>query len=324
MNDEPLRALDVLLGLAVLAGAVAAVTPRRRMGATVSFLVLGVLLVVLWTRLGAPDVALAEAAIGTGVTGALFVDTVTRGRGAPDGDRPVSRRPVATAVLGVTAGVLLGAGLAVALVRAVRSGRTGLTEQVLGRTGESGVDHPVTAVLLNFRSYDTLLEIAVLFVAVLAVAVTLGSGSGRPVAAARRTRPVAAAGRPETLVWFCRVISPALLLIAAWVLFAGSDRPGGAFQAGAVLAGALILMDTAGLGPSPRHGGLLRAALVAGLLVFLAVAAWGPATGGAWLALDPAWAGWAIVAVETTLALSIGTALTVVFLALGRERVDPP
>lgn len=323
MADEPLRALDVVLGLAVLAGAVAAVTPRRRMGATVSFLVFGVLLVVLWSRLGAPDVALAEAAIGTGVTGALFVDTVTRGRHAPEEERPVSRGSAATAVLGVLAGVLLGAVLAVALVRAVRSGRTGLTEPVLGRMVESGVDHPVTAVLLNFRSYDTLLEIAVLFVAVLAVVVTLGAGPGRAVAAAGPLRPVAEAGRPDTLVWFCRVISPVLLLIAAWVLFAGSDRPGGAFQSGAVLAGALILMNTAGLGPSPRHGGLLRAALVVGLLAFLAAAAWGPATGGEWLALDPAWAGWVIVAVETTLALSIGTALTVVFLALGRKGVAP-
>ncbi|MEX5236475.1 hydrogenase subunit MbhD domain-containing protein [Kocuria arenosa] len=324
MGDEPLRALDVLLGLAVLTGAVAAVTPRHRMGGTVSFLVLGVLLVVLWTRLGAPDVALAEAAIGTGVTGALFVDTVTRGRDAPEEERTGSRGSAATAVLGVLAGVLLGAGLAVALVRAARSGRTGLTEQVLGRTGESGVDHPVTAVLLNFRSYDTLLEIVVLFVAVLAVAVTLRTGPGGPVAAAVPLRPVAAAGRPDTLVWFCRVIAPVLLLIAAWVLFAGSDRPGGAFQAGAVLAGALILMNTAGLGPSPRHGGLLRAALVVGPLAFLAAAAWGPATGSAWLALDPAWAGRVIVAVETTLALSIGTALTVVFLALGRGRTDTP
>lgn len=318
MGDEPLRALDVVLGLAVVAGALAAVTPRHRMGATVSFLVFGVLLVVLWTRLGAPDVALAEAAIGTGVTGALFVDTVTRGRRVPEEDTHGSRRLTATAVLGLLTGTLLAAGLAVVLVRSAAGGGTGLTLQVRERMDESGVEHPVTAVLLNFRSYDTLLEIAVLFVAVLAVAVTLGTG------AEGAGRPAAAAGRPNTLVWFCRVISPVLLLIAAWVLFAGSDRPGGAFQSGAVLAGALILMDTAGLGPSPRHGGLLRAALVVGLLVFLAAAAWGPATDSAWLALDPAWAGWVIVAVETTLALSIGTALTVVFLALGRERVDTP
>ena len=32
----------------------------------------------------------------------------------------------------------------------------------------SGVEHPVTAVLLNFRSYDTLLEIAVLVIAAMA------------------------------------------------------------------------------------------------------------------------------------------------------------
>lgn len=315
MADEALRSWDVLLGLAVLAGAAAAVTPRRRMGATVAFLVFGVLLVMLWTRLGAPDVALAEAAIGTGVTGALFVDTATRGRRTQDEGRSGSRRPSATGVFGVLVGVLLGAGLAVVLVRAARTGATGLTGRVYGRMDESGVDHPVTAVLLNFRSYDTLLEIAVLLVAVLAVAVTLGTGP---------PRPVATAGRPGTLVWFCRIVSPVLLLIAAWVLFAGSDRPGGAFQAGAVLAGALILMSTAGLGPAPRHGGLLRTALVIGLVAFLAAAAWGPVTGGAWLALDPAWAGRVIVAVETMLALSIGTALTVVFLALGRQGVGSP
>jgi multisubunit Na+/H+ antiporter MnhB subunit len=313
MADEPLRALDVLLGLAVLAGAIAAVAPRRRTSATVAFLVFGLLLVVLWTRLGAPDVALAEAAIGTGVTGALFVDTVTRGRAVPEEDHRGARRLSAAGVFGLLTGVLLGAGLAVVLVRAASGGGTGLTGHVNERMGESGVQHPVTAVLLNFRSYDTLLEIAVLFVAVLAVAVTLAAGA---------PRPVAAAGRPDTIVWFCRVISPVLLLIAAWVLFAGVDRTGGAFQAGAVLAGALILMNTAGIGPAPRHGRLLRAALVVGLLAFLAAAVWGPATGGEWLALDPAWAGWVIVVVETMLALSIGTSLAVVFLALGRERVD--
>src|SRR5690606_25544274 len=40
---------------------------------------------------------------------------------------------------------------------------------VAERLGASGVSNPVTAVLLNFRSYDTLLEIAVLLVAMVAV-----------------------------------------------------------------------------------------------------------------------------------------------------------
>lgn len=40
-----------------------------------------------------------------------------------------------------------------------------LPELLAGKMNESGVDHPITAVLLNFRSYDTLLEIAVLVIA---------------------------------------------------------------------------------------------------------------------------------------------------------------
>lgn len=43
-----------------------------------------------------------------------------------------------------------------------------LRAQVAAQLPASGVDHPVTAVLLNFRGYDTLLEIAVLLVAVTA------------------------------------------------------------------------------------------------------------------------------------------------------------
>ncbi|GGG63513.1 sodium:proton antiporter [Kocuria dechangensis] len=313
--------LDVLLGLAVVAGAATALTARRRMGAVVSFLVLGVLLAVLWSRLGAPDVALAEAAIGTGVTGALFVDAVTRG---PPAARPPGAVPGAVpgagaraGVSGALAAVLLGAGLGTAFAGAAGAGAApgGLTGQVLGRMDVAGVEHPVSAVLLNFRSYDTLLEVVVLFVAVLSVTATLGE---------ERPRHPAPAARAATLVWFCRVMAPVLVLVAAWVLFAGSDRPGGAFQSGAVLAGALILMDTAGLGPGPDHGRLLRVALVVGPAAFLVVAAGGLVAEGEWLALDPVWAGGLIVAVETLLALSIGVALTVVFLALGRGRVSPP
>jgi hypothetical protein len=44
-----------------------------------------------------------------------------------------------------------------------------LAGQVLARIGESGVSNPVTAVLLNFRGYDTLLELAVLLAALLGI-----------------------------------------------------------------------------------------------------------------------------------------------------------
>lgn len=51
--------------------------PRIFAGA-VLFIVYGVLLSLVWLRLGAPDVALAEAAIGAGLTGALLIGTLSR------------------------------------------------------------------------------------------------------------------------------------------------------------------------------------------------------------------------------------------------------
>lgn len=42
----------------------------------VFFITFGVLLALVWVRLQAPDLALAEAAIGAGLTGVLFLDAL--------------------------------------------------------------------------------------------------------------------------------------------------------------------------------------------------------------------------------------------------------
>ena len=46
--------------------------------AVILFIGFGLLLSLVWVRLQAPDVALAEAAIGAGLTGALFLNTLGR------------------------------------------------------------------------------------------------------------------------------------------------------------------------------------------------------------------------------------------------------
>lgn len=46
--------------------------------AVVLFIVFGVLMALTWSRLQAPDVALAEAAIGAGLTGVLLLATAGR------------------------------------------------------------------------------------------------------------------------------------------------------------------------------------------------------------------------------------------------------
>lgn len=171
----------------------------------------------------------------------------------------------------------------------------------------SGVDNPVTAVLLNFRAYDTLLEVAVLVIAGVAA---LSPEPATPLAApALRSANVLL---HALVAWFV----PLMLVLAAYLVWAGGHRPGGAFQAGAVLAAAGVLMRLAGV---PLHvlGNDLRfrAGLVLGLATFLLVALLGAASGGGFLAYPQALAGTLILVVEVLLALSIALVLLALFVS---------
>ena len=75
------------LGLVWLAwGALAGVTLFK---SVVLFIAFGLLMALAWVRLDAVDIALAEAAIGAGLTGVLLLDAVGHMAGkrrAPEGD----------------------------------------------------------------------------------------------------------------------------------------------------------------------------------------------------------------------------------------------
>mgnify|MGYP006293223521 CR=1 FL=1 len=66
-------ALDVLLCLGTLALALVTLFARSAQGAVAGFIALGTAAAIVWARLGAPDVAMAEAGIGAGLAGALLL-----------------------------------------------------------------------------------------------------------------------------------------------------------------------------------------------------------------------------------------------------------
>jgi energy-converting hydrogenase B subunit D len=76
--SEILLAFDILLSASVIALATAALTSREPRRAVVLFIAFGLLLALVWARLRAPDVALAEAAIGAGLAGALMLAAARR------------------------------------------------------------------------------------------------------------------------------------------------------------------------------------------------------------------------------------------------------
>lgn len=170
----------------------------------------------------------------------------------------------------------------------------------------SGVTHPVTAVLLNFRGYDTLLEIGVLLLAV------LGMLSLRLAAA--DTDSVRRPAPEPVLRALVYALVPLMVLAAGYLLWSGAHQPGGAFQAGAVLAAAGVLLRLAGILPAlhpPRAA--LRAGLLLGFALFLAVGAAAAGLGTALLAYPRAYAGVLITLIETALTVSIGLILVSLF-----------
>ncbi len=206
--------------------------------------------------------------------------------------------------------VAAGLGYAVLSLPAVAPG---LTERVAENLDASGVSNPVTAVLLNFRGYDTLLELGVLLLALLGVW-SLGALPARREAA---PGPV--------LDMLARLLTPLLILVAGYLLWAGAHAPGGAFQAGAVLGAAGVLLLLAGWRPDVGLVGLpLRLLLVAGLGVFVAVGVAPMLAGGRLLEFPPSHAGALILLIEALATLSIGITLAALFAggrpARGRRR----
>jgi uncharacterized MnhB-related membrane protein len=80
------QVFDGILVLLLVALAWRSATDTDPLRAVVQFVVLGLLLSIAWLRLGAPDVALAEAAVGSGLTGALLLVAARRRRPAGRGE----------------------------------------------------------------------------------------------------------------------------------------------------------------------------------------------------------------------------------------------
>jgi multisubunit Na+/H+ antiporter MnhB subunit len=190
---------------------------------------------------------------------------------------------------------------------------TGLTEASLAKLPESGVTNPVTAVLLNYRGYDTLLEVGVLL---LAIAGVWSLRRGEWPAGDLRDRPL--------LMSLLRVVLPVLVLAAGYLLWIGAFAPGGAFQGGALLGGALVLAMLGGLARRVlTRERSLRAGLVLGVLVFETVCAIAMLLTGGLLQYPPGTGGTWIMLIESAALISIGLTLGLLYLG-GRPTEGQP
>jgi multisubunit Na+/H+ antiporter MnhB subunit len=269
------------------------------MEAVIVFMLFGLIMAIAWVRVDAPDLAMAEAAIGSGVTGAMLLATLRRLGKRLRPDRPT--RPLLNAL---AAGGCISIALMLSFILYQTWGSPeGLTQEVYTELHRSGVENPVTAVILNFRAYDTLLEIAVLLIAVLgAYSLNLHSSNLK----------VANEGWP-VVDFYVRWLRSFILLAMVYIVWVGYKWPGGAFQAGALLGGlGTILLLSGRSVPLKWRMPLVRWTVCLGLLVFTLAATF-LLMQGSILQYPPGQAKHWILLIELACTLSIGATLTALF-----------
>lgn len=236
---------------------------REPFAAIVLFISYGLLLFLVWVQLGASDVALAEASVGAGLTSALMLGAI---RLFEDDSvlHQTQLRGWRSLLVGLLACVLVGVlGWTLWDLRLVNQGLLPLVE---ARLEVSGTSHPVTAVLLNFRAFDTWLELGVLLLA--AVSAIIVDRINRE----RLPLPPAYPPHPNIAV-IARTMLPLLIVIGGIMLWFGARSPGGAFQAGALIGAAGIYLQLAGQKYFPAASSLaFRTVLVLGFGTFILVA----------------------------------------------------
>ncbi len=325
---------DVVLALCVLLAALGVVTTRPERPAVLAFMGYGLLLGLVWVRLAAPDVAMTEIAIGSGISGIVLLRAARVGQFSAHmpgisplqtGDAP-GRNAVGQEISGkekLSRGLaaLVSVGVAVLLagvVLALPTSAPSLAPEAAIALPATGLGNPVTGVLLVFRGLDTLLEKMVLLLALIGVWALARDPLWRSAPA-----PLFPGAVPAPSAFLARVLAPIGVLVGIYLLWAGADDPGGAFQSGATLAAMALLLMMGGLVRAPALGSrALRLVILGGPFAFLAVGFLGWASAGTFLAYPPGFEKAVIKAVEVAITASIALTLVLVVLgpSVGEER----
>ena len=99
---------------------------------------------------------------------------------------------------------------------------------------QTGAVNIVTSVVLNYRGFDTLGEVTVLFIA------ALGLGAVLATVKKKTKREIV----PSSLILStgCKFLFPFILLFATYIFLHGHLTPGGGFQGGAIVASGFLLI----------------------------------------------------------------------------------
>ena len=238
--------LDICILSLIVLCAFATIMVKDLLSAAIIFGAYSFLMCLLWTEMGAVDVAFTEASVGAGVSTVLFFAAVYQTSRVVKPRR--SGRWLAKAIA-LMATLLIGLVLLIAEADfpgfgdAFTPASLHVSPYYITQTlHDTKVPNMVTSVLADYRGFDTMFETAVIFTAGLAV-----------IAILRRLQKhmpfvppepyIISEGYPDTIIRFiARQLVPFIQLFALYVVAHGHHSPGGGFQGGVILGASFILL----------------------------------------------------------------------------------
>jgi multicomponent Na+:H+ antiporter subunit B len=307
------------------------------------------LVVAVWfVALDAPDVAFTEAAVGAGISTLILLGGILLSRG--ETAQTSWRRTIFPALMAVATGALL---VYAAFDLPSFGDPTSAANAYVGRLyleetpHEIGPPNVVTAVLASYRGFDTLGATVVIFAGGIGVALMLGFGE--MAFSTQSSRPPGTEGDHHVVLRVAaKLMIPVIALYAFYVQFHGDLGPGGGFQAGVLLAVAVILHALVfGLHDTMMavRPGVVRAGAALGVLVYAGVGVVTLANGGNFLDYDylfthafeemiPHWLlepgehhwgqHFGIMFVELGVLLTVAATMVTIFYGFAGRSADPP
>jgi multicomponent Na+:H+ antiporter subunit B len=104
-----------------------------------------------------------------------------------------------------------------------------------------GAPNVITGILLTYRGFDTLGEVAVLFMVAASIGLVLGAGRS-PRSVFSENPPDEARPSSEIVRTGTEILVPIISIFAAYIIMNGHLSAGGGFQGGAVIASGVLLM----------------------------------------------------------------------------------
>ncbi len=173
--------IDILLLILIVTCAIAAIEMKDLLASGILLGAYSLLMAVVWTRMNAVDVAFTEASVGAGITTILLIATLSR----------TSRYAAATPAkrFKIRISIIVFACAVVLLFGTLDMPKYGdpsapanhhlVPRYIEKAQEESAVTNIVTAVLANYRGYDTLGETTVIFTAGTCLIMLLRGGRKR-------------------------------------------------------------------------------------------------------------------------------------------------